>query len=279
MGGDILPPPRCWIAATVISTVGTVTPEPQAAARPPSPARGAREPWPSPPSMSSPCCRPLPASDDSDGDGVRKLPGRGIGDVTPDLPFLTRKAGLGEEDDLGGGDTAERFYDTALCPSPARPRHAPCTLPGLMLIFSKPSLSSCCEHQRGRAREERGHTSAAPAISPQPKEAAAAASRLASANPSHRPEQPHLEHSCTAGDQPPRLPRDPPVTRPRTLPSSMVAPSHHLTWYPFVTRPGILPSPMPIPSIICPGTLLSLIPVPAHHPSQYPPIAPRAFTP
>lgn len=83
--------------------------------------------------------------------------------------------------------------------------------------------------------------SVTPAISLQPEEAAATAtaSRLASANPSRRPEQPHLEHSCTAGDQPPR---------PGTLPSSAVAPSHRLTWYPSVTPPGTLLSPRVVPS-------------------------------
>lgn len=162
---------------------------------------------------------------------MRELPGRGVGDVTPDLPFLAREASLGEEDDLGGSDTGERCYHTSphrAVPrpaSPARSCHVPCTLPGLVLIFSKPSLSSCCEHPRGQAaREEHRGTSAAPAISPQPKEAAAAASRLASADPSHRPEQPHLEHSCTAGDQPPCLSQDPPVTRPGT--------SRHPWWHP-----------------------------------------------
>lgn len=204
---------------------------------------------PHPHRVSSPCRRPLPASDDPDGDGVRELPGRSVGDVAPDLPFLACEAGLGEEDDLGGGDTVERCCHTAprrAPASPAQPHHAPCTLPGLMLIFSKPSLSSCCEHPRGRAHEEHEGTSVAPAISPQPEEATA--SRLASANPSHCPEQPHLEHSCTAGDQPPR---------PGTLPPSMVAPSHHLTWYPSITHPS---------------TLLSPRMVPFNHPSWYPSI-------
>lgn len=150
-----------------------------------------------------------------------------------------------------------------------------------MLIFSEPSLSSCCEEPRGRAGEERGGTPAAAAISLQPKGAAAAASRLASARPSHRPEQPHLEHSCTAADQPPTLlspARDPPSSRggtlpsldlvstnpPSILPSPIPVSSHHPSQYPPITHPNVLPSPFPASS---------------HDPSQCPPITyPSACT-
>lgn len=220
--------------------------------------------------MSSPCHRPLPASDDPDGDGARELPGRGIRDVAPNLPFLARESSLGEEDDLGRV-TQDRCCHTALCPPrPAQPGpHAPCTLPGLVLIL-KPSLSSCCGHPRGR--EEHRGTSAAPAISPQPKEAAVATSRLVFAAPSHRPEQPHLSIPAPRGP----ASRHPPGTschHPGTLPSCVVPPTHHLSWYPSVACPGTLchpsrnlPPPMPKCSVTHPSTLC--------HPSWYlpPPI-------
>lgn len=261
MGGDvlwILSPPPSRVAATVISAGRTVTRRPRH-----------RQPRPSPPATSSRCHRPLPASDDPDGDGVRELPGCGIRDVAPNLPFLAHESGLGEEDDLGevtqgtGATTPRRVPPGQ--PSPA-PR-APCTLPGLVLIL-KPSLSSCCGHPRGR--EEHGGTSAAPAISPQPEGAAAATSRLLFAAPSQRPEQPHLEHSCTVGTCLPSPardllspPRDPPIIRGATRPSLELVPFCHLPWY--------LLSPIPAPSVTRPGT--------SRQPPQHPPVAPGAVTP
>lgn len=88
--------------------------------------------------------------------------------------------------------------------------------------------------------------------SPQPQPAAAAAARLQPADPSQRPEQPHLEHSCTSGTG----------LSARTLPS--------ITW-PSTSHCRYLT--VPVPS--CPSSLLSPIPVPSHpntFPSQYPPV-------
>lgn len=226
---------------------------------------GHGQPQPSSPSASPHRRRPLPAADDPDGDGVREIPGCGIGDVTPNLPPVSREAGLGEEDDLGEV-TAEvlRHRGTTAPGRPAWPP-APCpiprTLPGLVLIFSKLSSSSCCQRPRTATREGRGGTSPTPAIAAAPASSSRGRTSAACGSlPAPRAATPraflHL--------------RDRPLRPDPAL--------HHLAQYlpsPVPYHPSALLSPVPVPS--CPSTLLLPIPVPFHHPSQFPliPIPPH----
>lgn len=239
----------------------------------PHPGHGRCRPQPSSPSASPRRRRPLPAADDPDGDGVRELPGRGVGDVTPNLSPVSREAGLGEEDDLGEV-TAEVLRHRGTGTASPAPGHVPRTLPGLVLIFSKLSSSSCCQRPRTAAREERGATSPTPAIAaarasssrgrtsaacgslPPPRAATPRAflhlwDRPLRPDPAlHRPAR--YPPITSAGTLPSQCPPVPVPTHPSTLPSPVPVPSHPNTFpYPPVTHPSAFPSqslPIPAPS-------------------------------
>lgn len=153
------------------------------------------------------------------------------------------EAGLREEDDLIGV--------TAECSAPwpqvqPCPALAPCPIPCQVWCLS--SESPPCPpavRTRGHTKSTEGRQPHQPL--PQPNRAAAKALSIQPANPSHHPEQPHLEHSCTAWYSPL---------------SSMPAPS-----YP---QPYTFPSHYPL--ITCTGSFIVLILLPFHHPCQNPPI-------
>lgn len=139
-----------------------------------------------------------------------------------------------------------------MAPGPALPSPGPMphTFPGLAFIFTEPSLSSCCAHPR--THEER-RTSAAPAIaSAQQSSSQSLVSTASKSLPLPRAATPqaflhHLEQ---------------PLPSPCPL-SPIPTPSY--------------PQPYTCPSqnllITYTGSLIVLILIPSHHPSQNPPVS------